>query len=407
MNAIFLLVLLIPLSCDGGTFSGPDFVDGDAEYEKEWDSEVTLDGDIDGDLDEDYVDISELDKQENDILDGDVNEGDSETWVTSDGIVSEFDPFHVFFTNVYDGDRTVAQNDPKNSDKQLNALIAFAKTKIHCSFYDLRLYSAADALIAAHNKGVEVQIVTDSDHMDREAMMRVINAGIPVVEDNHDAIMHNKFMIVDDEIVWTGSMNVTDTGAWNNNNNSIMIYSAELAANYEAEFEEQFVDRNFHKESPYSVAKTFDINGMQVENYFAPEENTMDRLIELINNAKESIHFLAFAYTDDDLAIAMINAHERGVEVTGVFEKRSANDQYSEFERLDESEVMVKVDSNSSAMHHKYVVIDRKIVWTGSFNFSWSANNKNDENVLILHSDWLAQPYEEEFDRIWSTSVAN
>jgi phosphatidylserine/phosphatidylglycerophosphate/cardiolipin synthase-like enzyme len=52
-------------------------------------------------------------------------------------------------------------------------------------------------------------------------------------------------------------------------------------------------------------------------------------------------------------------------------------------------------------MHHKVIIIDKRIVVTGSYNFSSNARTRNDENTLILHSSEIAEIYVEEFDRVW------
>jgi phosphatidylserine/phosphatidylglycerophosphate/cardiolipin synthase-like enzyme len=51
-------------------------------------------------------------------------------------------------------------------------------------------------------------------------------------------------------------------------------------------------------------------------------------------------------------------------------------------------------------MHHKVIILDGSIVITGSYNFSASAAEKNDENVLIIHSPEIAATYLEEFERV-------
>ena len=55
-------------------------------------------------------------------------------------------------------------------------------------------------------------------------------------------------------------------------------------------------------------------------------------------------------------------------------------------------------------MHHKVIIIDGRIVVTGSYNFSKSAKTRNDENTLIMHSPEIAELYIEEFERVWEIS---
>ena len=52
-------------------------------------------------------------------------------------------------------------------------------------------------------------------------------------------------------------------------------------------------------------------------------------------------------------------------------------------------------------MHHKVVIIDDKTVITGSFNFTQTANDANDDNVLIIDSPAVATLYNQEFDKVY------
>ena len=55
-------------------------------------------------------------------------------------------------------------------------------------------------------------------------------------------------------------------------------------------------------------------------------------------------------------------------------------------------------------LHHKFAVIDNKTVITGSFNWSRSAANTNDETLLVIHSPQLAKHFNREMDRLWNTA---
>jgi phosphatidylserine/phosphatidylglycerophosphate/cardiolipin synthase-like enzyme len=64
------------------------------------------------------------------------------------------------------------------------------------------------------------------------------------------------------------------------------------------------------------------------------------------------------------------------------------------------AKVPVKTDGNKYTMHHKVIVLDGETVITGSYNFTKSADNANDDNILVIHSPALAQLYEEEYQRM-------
>ncbi len=88
----------------------------------------------------------------------------------------------------------------------------------------------------------------------------------------------------------------------------------------------------------------------------------------------------------------------------GVIERGQAGNEGSEYERLHQSAIDVRLDSSRHSMHHKVIVIDARIVITGSYNFSRSAQEYNDENVLIIHDVATATRFLLEFERIFSTA---
>ena len=128
----------------------------------------------------------------------------------------------------------------------------------------------------------------------------------------------------------------------------------------------------------------------------------MKRVIELVQGAQENVLFMAYSFTDDDLASALINAHNSGIEVQGVLDKAQAlSNSGGEYQNLLESGLDVRLDGNPGSMHHKVIIIDGQVVVTGSYNFSKSAKTRNDENTLILHDPGVAALYVQEFERVW------
>ena len=198
-------------------------------------------------------------------------------------------------------------------------------------------------------------------------------------------------------------MNYTVNGAYRSDNNLVRIRSQELAEDYLEEFEEMFIERQFGSNSrvntPYPQVK---VNGTLVEVYFSPDDGTLERVIELVNEAQRSVKFMAFSFTDDDLAAALIERAGSGLDISGVMEKSQASSNTGgEYETLLENGINVRLDGNPASMHHKVIIIDDRVVITGSYNFSQSAKMRNDENTLIIHSTEIAALYLEEFERVW------
>ena len=285
-------------------------------------------------------------------------------------------------------------------EKRLVTRLANAAERIDAALYHLDSAPIADALIEAHNRGVQVRMVTETDNIDEEAIGRLQEVGIQVADDgNPDSYMHHKFIVIDERYVWTGSYNTTYNGAYKNNNNVIFIDSVPLAYNFAQEFRELFLDMEVAQSSGGFVTKLSD--GTQISTYFSPKNDTISPLLKEIQSAEKSIHFMAFSFTHDALGNAMRDRFESGINVRGVFEERQANNQYSEFNTMKDAGLPVVLDKNRGTMHHKVIVIDGETVITGSYNFSKNAETRNNENLLIIKENReIAEAYVSEFERI-------
>jgi phosphatidylserine/phosphatidylglycerophosphate/cardiolipin synthase-like enzyme len=310
----------------------------------------------------------------------------------------------VLFTNPR------AQGSSANTgglDEELVALIDEAQKSVDVAAFDFELANVADALVRAEQRGVQVRLVTDSDYEEELGPETLRAAGVPVVTDDRDAFMHNKFIVIDGYQVWTGSWNFTENGAYRHNNNVIVIQSPKIAENFTAEFEEMFEDGAFGTLSPDSVPYPYlDLNGIQIETIFESEGNARERIIDLIEDAEDSVLFMSFVLTDNDIAKAIIAQHRAGVRVAGVIESRNTGDNGADFAALRQAGVDVLADGNPYLLHHKVIILDGSIVIAGSYNFSASAADNNDENVLILHSPEVAVRYVEEFNNVYDIAEA-
>jgi phosphatidylserine/phosphatidylglycerophosphate/cardiolipin synthase-like enzyme len=140
------------------------------------------------------------------------------------------------------------------------------------------------------------------------------------------------------------------------------------------------------------------------ETCFSRVERCDVLLISLINRANRSVYVAVYSFTRDSLATALISAKERGVEVRVVIERERAYEQGSEYPRLKSAGVDVRLDGNPNSMHHKFMVIDEYIVVTGSYNWSSAAEDRNDENIVVILDRDVAQRFVQEFERIWQTA---
>lgn len=259
------------------------------------------------------------------------------------------------------------------------------------------------AVIDAHNRGVQVRMVVDNEHtMDDEdsTIQQVIDAGIPVIDDDRSALMHNKFMIFDSTVVFTGSMNYTINGTYRNNNNMIALRAQRAVTSYQTEFDEMFTKREFGSSRSQRNSVSFSQDGVPVTVVFAPEDNVAGALESALQSADSSIYFMAFSFTLDDVGNTLLEKAADGVTVGGIFEVRGSRTEFSELPKLFCAGLDVREDGNPFTFHHKVFIIDEQIVATGSFNFSESATSSNDENMVIIQDADVAAQYLAEYQRM-------
>jgi len=273
-----------------------------------------------------------------------------------------------------------------------------AEKSAHCAFYDLDLNDLISA-IAKKSNSADVKIIIDTENYDGQ----IKGDGIKIAKTN--AKMHNKFCIIDNKIVLTGSTNPTNNGVNKNNNNLVIINSNYIAKNYEDEFDELW--NGIYSNGNEVKYNKINSNIGLIENYFCPEDCALEnngglyRIIELIRNAESSVKVASFSFTHEELADELLKADIKGINISVLVEARQRNVQNSQYARLKDFGLNIKIDGNKYNMHHKFIVIDDKIVITGSPNFTLSGFNRNDENMLIIFNEQMAFGFVKEFEMLF------
>ncbi len=278
-------------------------------------------------------------------------------------------------------------------DKKLFDRIYESKQSVHCAFFDLDLKKIIQLLELKHKYGFDIKVVVDDYNKEDLENYSFIKF------DTSSQYSHNKFCIIDNNIITTGSFNPTDKGAFFNNNNLIIIESKLLAENYEQEFKELW--QNMFGEGSKVKNPEIKWNKKRINNYFCPEDRCGDRIYAELMKAKNEIYFMIFSFTHGKIANALVMKKKEGLDIKGVLEK-SQNSRYNKKPLLEYQNISVKWDRNKYNMHHKTIIIDKKIVITGSFNPSNNADKNNDENIIIIEDEKLAERYLEEFESIWN-----
>jgi phosphatidylserine/phosphatidylglycerophosphate/cardiolipin synthase-like enzyme len=148
------------------------------------------------------------------------------------------------------------------------------------------------------------------------------------------------------------------------------------------------------------------------EVHFSPHGEAAQAIVDRIDAARQSIDVAMYTLTNSDLAWAMVHAQSRGVRLRVLVDAGYSEGCYSKVAFLRTWGVEVRVDGTHAngeggIMHHKFCVIDAGTVITGSYNWTASAEERNDENLLIFtRSPRLASAYRREFERLWDQAVS-
>ncbi len=141
------------------------------------------------------------------------------------------------------------------------------------------------------------------------------------------------------------------------------------------------------------------------EVYFSPGDECRLQIARLIRQAKQTLDVCVFTITDDRLAAEILDAHQRGLAIRIVSDDDKIHDEGSDIRRLARAGIEVCVDESEHHMHHKFAIFDRRIVLTGSYNWTVSAARFNRENMMVSDEPKLVNAYQANFDQLWQTLV--
>lgn len=299
------------------------------------------------------------------------------------------------------------------------------------STLDIAIYSSssptadtgiAGAINAAFDRGVQVRVIYDSGTT--STMIGLLNPNIPKLASPSGSsygLMHNKFVIFDANhsdpnkpYVWTGSTNWTVAQIDGPDRNSVIaIQDQALAQGYKIEFEEMWGSTTTTPDTVVSEFGSFKtdntphhyiIGGKTIDSYFSPSDGANAQIINAINSANSDINVATMLITRSDISAALIDKYNAGIVDTNIVTdtQNPSGNQFNILQAALPLNHVVKF-TNAGTMHHKFMVVDNfnaasdPLVLVGSHNWSSAAENKNDENTLIVHDLNIANQYYQAF----------
>lgn len=156
----------------------------------------------------------------------------------------------------------------------------------------------------------------------------------------------------------------------------------------------------------FAVAMAAPVEQRGVTVWFSPDGGCAETVVDAIRNSTRSIDVAIYHLTHPDIAKAIADAHRRRVTVRVVMDDSQSQATYSGATYLHNRDVDVRI-WKPAMMHHKFVIIDKKYVITGSFNYTKSADTSNAENLVrIADRPEIVEAYAAEFRKLMDASSA-
>ena len=331
-------------------------------------------------------------------------------------------------------------SDQTQISSHLIRAIDATKRTLDIAIYELAIREVRDALVRAKGRGVKVRIVMDQGHLFPEKaggkrtpeVQSLVDQGFDLkMLRGGDAygIMHNKFAVFDGALLETGSYNWTRAADVQHFENALFDNSAERIASYQNYWNwlwanakvvddenppvRPTLDEHGHSAplapAPQDSARPVRFNGISLPRESFTPRGTAAEIIKAIDAARKSLVVANFSFTHGDLIETLKRAKDRGLSIRIVFDRY----QYGFLKEMAEMHELgfdVRLsngkDGQKGVMHNKFVVLDGKLVETGSFNWTFNGELNNYENAAFLDAPDDAAAWTAYFERIWKQGRA-
>ena len=309
--------------------------------------------------------------------------------------------------------------------RALNRLRYSPEPSLQAHLYQFNEQSVLNMIleISAEIGPEKIQIILEDAYLSndkrdpsyRKTFERLREANIEVRTDtyaNHSGSgeSHNKFIIINDDWLWTGSTNITNRGFRKNFNHSLEFYSLDLNKAFSIEFEQLWEGRFQSKKWNGPMPSEIHVDSTRIEVLFSPQHFIEEKLRKSLLQAKSSIIVGMFYLTNSILLEILSLQKEKGINVhvmvddlsLGARLSHQGNRKMKLRDFLTTRKIPYRSDGTRNLFHHKFAVIDGDLaenasVISGSLNWTSGAVKKNDENILIIHDQNLAQKFLQTF----------
>jgi len=276
-----------------------------------------------------------------------------------------------------------------NLEEIFEEAILDAKKSILLIIYSLNDKKIINALNQKANENVQIEVIHDP-----KTPQFGFNSLLPQIEQPSQklsGLMHQKILIIDKEKIWIGSANMTTDSLKLHDNLVIALQNPQIANLIEQKlpfFESEVAEQKF-----------------EFWNLPKKGKNSLNRLIQLLDEAQQTIRVAMFTFTHPELIDALIRAHKRGVEVEVVLDRDQAFAvSYVALEALARAQINLSLSSGVGLLHHKFAWIDEQMLINGSANWTRSAFTRNRDCFVVLAP--LTPSQKDKMESVWKNCRA-
>ena len=296
-----------------------------------------------------------------------------------------------------------APPSPGALKSHLLALINSAQSTISIAIYNMNDAEIANALKEKESEGINVRIITEGkNYITNHDFFSNINT---VADPIDGGLMHEKFVVVDDKWVWISSANFTNS-MYKDLNNALIFDSRLLSRVFNEEFNLMY--EGYFSDPKIEEATSLTAEDVRLEVRFSPFGGIFDKIVDVLKRAKHEVDVAMYAFSDMRISLLLMTLDEQGIKVRVLADKSWNSSGYSVLPKMKEFTFFRKFDNPYGLLHDKYIIVDPNSpdakVLTGSYNLTRSAQSRNDEVLIVIHSKEIARLYLENFESLWSTS---
>ena len=272
---------------------------------------------------------------------------------------SSKNPYHLYSTDQGDDLKEVLKKSIRRSKESIT----------------LRTYAITDLGILSLLKkkaeeGVEIHLTYHKKTSPNLHLLENKNFYFHPIQEK--GLMHEKIWIIDKELLFLGSTNLTPSSLKMHDNLMVGLYAPSLAQTLSSTRPSKITDRVGSRDLLY---------------FSLPNQEALKTLLFTLDQAKKIVKISLFTFTHPLLVEKLIELHKRGVRVFVTLDGTTAQGASKEAKkRLEEAHVRVKTSKGRALFHHKSAEIDNKIFIIGSANWTKSAFNKNRDFILFIYN---------------------